>query len=351
MASGAPRAPARALGPPVCVGLVRSTPEDFQVDELLGFRPDGRGFHTLARVRKIDANTEWVARRLARIAGVPARDIGYCGLKDRRAVTTQWFSIPGGPIPDTEDLRADGIEILEQAPHGRKLRRGSHAGNHFRLQIRQIEGPIEDIESRLKVIGRAGVPNYFGEQRFGHGGRNLELARAMAAGQRMRRRERGFALSAARAAIFNRLLSLRVERRDWDRLKSGDLAILDGTGSWFHVERLDPDLKQRLERLDLHPSGPLWGEGEPATSGEILALESSVASELEDLVACVRSVRMRQDRRALRLPVRDLAWSSAGGGMTLSFRLPRGAFATAVLGELTGAAVPRAGQRPDFNST
>jgi len=348
-AAAVPSAP-RAHGSPACTGLIRSRPEDFAVEEILGFEPDGEGPHTLVHVRKIGANTDWAARRLARAAGISARDVGFCGLKDRCAVATQWFSLPGAPDLDRAALSADGLEILERFPHGRKLRRGAHAGNRFRLRVRECSGHAADIEARLRTIACRGVPNYFGEQRFGRDGSNLGLARAMASGRKLDRRKRGFALSAARSAIFNAVLARRVVRGDWDRLVPGDLAILDGTASWFPVDQVDAETVARLERLDLHPSGPLWGDGPPPVSGDPLRLELEIAAELQDLVACLGGMRLRQERRPLRLSVSELQWQVEDGELALGFRLPRGAFATTVLAELVGAPESPATQTPGLSS-
>ncbi len=327
---------ARAWGESVCRAVTRFRPDDFLVDEILGFEPDGEGPHTLILIRKTGANSDWVARRLARDARVAARDVGFSGLKDRHAVTTQWYSVPGSPDLDLAGLAADGIDVLQRAPHRRKLRRGSHRGNRFRLRLRELEGDPAAIERRLARIARSGVPNYFGEQRFGRGGANLALARALASGARLDRRRRGFALSAARSAIFNQVLSLRVAQRTWDQVCEGDLAMLDGTGSWFAVDGVDDELRARADRLDLHPTGPLWGRGDPPSFGGTLETERAVAESLPDLVECVVGAGMDHDRRALRLPVVDIEWDISDREMTVSFRLPRGAFATVVLRELAG---------------
>ncbi len=340
---------ARAWGEPACSAVTRFRPGDFVVEEVLGFEPDGDGLHTLLCIRKTGANTEWTARRLARAAGVAARDVGFCGMKDRHAVATQWFSLPGAPVLDPDRLAGAGIELLRRAAHGRKLRRGSHRGNRFRLRLRQLEGDLPDIERRLARIAHGGVPNYFGEQRFGRDGANLYLARALASGARLDRRKRAFALSAARSAIFNQVLSHRVEHGTWNRLCEGDLAILNGTGSRFLVDQVDEELQARTDRLDLHPSGPLWGDGDPPSAGDTLAMEQGVAGTCPELVRCLQGVRMGQDRRALRLPVGDIEWDISDQEMTLAFELPKGAFATAVLRELIGRKASV--QDPDPNNT
>lgn len=330
-----------AWGGPACHGVIRSRPADFVVEEVLGFEPDGEGDHTLLRIRKTDANTDWVARQLARRAGVPARDVGFCGLKDRHAVTTQWFSIPGRPRNELESLSAAGIEVLEQVPHRRKLRRGAHRGNRFRLVLRELEGDPDLIGERLARIATGGVPNYFGEQRFGRNGSNLGLARALAAGARLDRRRRSFALSAARSAIFNLVLSGRVEDGSWDQLSVGDLAMIDGTGSWFPVEAVDDDIRGRIACMALHPTGPLWGRGDPPSAGDVRALERSVAESCPELTSALDGANMDHDRRALRLAVRDLEWQLADDSLEIRFGLSRGGFATAVLRELM---VPLAGR-------
>jgi tRNA pseudouridine13 synthase len=324
----------RAHGAPVCIGRIRVRPEDFQVEEILGFEPDGSGAHTLVSVRKTGANTDWAARRLARSAGVSVRDVGFAGLKDRHAVTTQWFSIPGAPDLDLDGLGADGLEVIRRVPHGRKLRRGCHAGNRFRIRIRDGHGPEREIEGRLRVISARGVPNYFGPQRFGRHGGNLRLASALASGRKLNRRERGFALSAARSAIFNAVLAERIAKGEWDRLTAGDVAILDGSASWFPVDDVDSELRARLEAFDIHPSGPLWGKGSPPTTGPVREREEAVAGCLPDMADCLVSAGLKQERRALRLPVRGFRWRLGEGEMELEFCLPRGAFATTVLSEI-----------------
>lgn len=334
----------RALGEPDVEGCIRTEPSDFVVDEVLGFEPDGEGPHTLVQVRGTGVNSQWVARRLAKLAGVPARDVGFCGLKDRHAVTTQWFSVPGSWPGDSGSLTQAGIEVLRAEPHGRKLRRGSHKANGFRIVVRGVTGSRADVEHRLADIDSHGVPNYFGPQRFGRDGGNLELAQRLAAGRRLDRGRRGFALSAARAAIFNETLSRRVSAGTWSNFIPGDAAILEGSASWFPVDDADPGLQERLTGLDVHPSGPMWGDGEPPTRAEALALELGVAEALPELRLCIESARLRQERRSLRLIAADLDWEWSDDGLRLSFSLPRGAFATAVLAEIVRPVVhdPRA---------
>ncbi|MGE5155366.1 MAG: tRNA pseudouridine(13) synthase TruD [Bdellovibrio bacteriovorus] len=336
----------RAHGEPLARGLLRVEPQDFQVEELLGFEPDGAGEHRLLWVRKTDTNTEWVARRLAELAGVPASDVGFAGLKDRRAVTSQWFSVPRpkGGEPDWSRLAAEGIEVLEVQAHRRKLRRGSLRGNRFQVLVRDLgleaapspDSPVEAVDRRCTEIRCLGVPNYFGEQRFGHAGANLSKADALFRGalRRPTNHQRGLWLSAARSELFNRVLAHRVSRGDWARPLPGDCLNLDGSHSFFRADVIDSELIERCWRLDLHPTGPLWGRGEPATGAEVHSLELKTAETLPGWAEGLARFRLVQERRALRVPVRDLAWELSHAGLALTFSLPAGAYATAVLREL-----------------
>ena len=328
----------RAHGGPLGRGRLRDRPEDFQVSEILGFEPDGEGDHLLLWVRKTGANTEWVARRLAATAGVPVAAVGYAGLKDRWAITEQWFSMPRPRAlePDWGALVEQGIEVLAVHPHRRKLRRGALTGNRFRIRVRDCRLEMADLERRLEVLRARGVPNYFGEQRFGHADGNLHRAHELLTGaaQRVPRHQRGLWLSAARAQIFNELLAERVSRGDWDRLQAGDCPQLAGSHSFFLAEVVDEALGERAARLDLHPSGPLWGGGEPPTRLEPRALECGIAAGFAPWPARLAELGLEQERRSLRLTVEDLSGALDGGSLMLEFRLSSGAYATAVLREL-----------------
>jgi tRNA pseudouridine13 synthase len=327
--------PPRAFGAPLGRGRLRVAPEDFLVEEDLGFAPSGAGSHVLLKVRKRNANTDWVARELARAAGCRPHDVGYAGLKDRHAVTTQWFSVPlprGRALSDLAALRGADFEVLEAHAHAKKLPRGALAGNRFTIRIRDLQANDAQLAERLEAIRRDGVPNYFGPQRFGRGGANLrKIAREPEA---IPPRERTYVLSAARSLIFNAVLAERVTEGTWSQLESGDVANLDGRGSVFPVEAVDETLRERIERLDIHPTGPLWGGDEPMTAGRICALEERVAAEFEEPCALVIAAGMRQERRSLRLAVRDLDCVREGTDVVLRFWLTKGSFATTVLREV-----------------
>jgi tRNA pseudouridine13 synthase len=329
-----------AAGKPSVTGVMRATPEDFAVDEVLGFEPDGEGEHQLIHIRKRNTNTDWLAKQLARFAGVKPMDVSYAGLKDRNAVTTQWFSVglAGKPEPDWKQIENDEIQLLQVARHRRKLRRGALKGNRFRLHITQLSGDLTGLEECLQRVTRDGVPNYFGEQRFGFDHGNLRRADAMFRGEfRERdRHKRGLYLSAARSYLFNEVLSRRVAEGTWNLPLPGEALILAGSHSFFVADEIDTTILGRLEEWDIHPSGPLWGRGELASHAEARALEQEVLAVYSDWCSALEKEGLEQERRALRLPVQDLSWiiDEEQKVLTLSFMLDAGSYATTVLREL-----------------
>jgi tRNA pseudouridine13 synthase len=337
-------APPRARPGPRARATLRREPEDFLVEERLGFAPSGAGEHVLLRVRKRDANTAWVARELAALAGARPPDVGFAGLKDRRAVAMQWFSVPGRrrPAADWAGLRGEGFEVLEAYPHARKLPRGALAGNRFTLVLRDVTGGREALEAQFAVAASHGVPNYFGPQRFGLGLSNLEALAALPPGRAPSR----FVLSAARSLVFNAVLAERVRDGSWNRLRAGDRANLDGRNSVFAVPAVDGALEARLDGLDVHPTGPLWGSGPAGVEGEPALLEAEVAARHPAALGAIAAARAEAARRPLRLAVREFAleWIESGAACRVSFVLRSGGFATAVVRECIDAdGVPQEG--------
>jgi tRNA pseudouridine13 synthase len=333
----------RAHGPSVLAANMRTTPEDFLVEELPGFEPSGSGEHLLLTIEKRGMNTAFAARRIAEWAGVGEVAIGYAGLKDRNAVTRQRFSVhlPKRVAPDLATLETsddnERLRVLEHTWHARKLPRGALAGNRFVLVLRELAGEREAIESRLQSIAARGVPNYFGEQRFGRDGDNVANAMAMFAGRRVRREQRTLLLSAARSELFNRVLASRVQSASWDQALDGEVWLLDGSRSVFGPEPFNDELAQRLAAFDIHPSGPLWGKGELRSQGDAAAVEVAAMSgdDAAALRAGLEAEGLKHERRALRLKPSDLAWDWLDGDvLQLAFSLPPGTYATVVLAEL-----------------
>ena len=329
----------RAFTPAPARGRIKQHSDDFRVEEILGFEPDGEGPHAWLQIRKRGTNTQWLAGAIGRLVGVPRRDVGYAGLKDRAAVTTQWFSVPieGRPEPDWGELASVEVEVLEVTRHRRKLRRGVLKGNRFGIRVQGFDGDRDALMSRAAALVAGGAPNYFGEQRFGHDGGNITSAWAMLGeGRRIRDRHlRGLYLSAARAMLFNRVLAHRVRDGSWQRALPGEALMLDGSNSVFTVSEVDADIEARLARLDLHPTGPLWGSGDALAAGEALALEASVLAECAPWCDGLIAARLEHARRALRVPLASLEVAfEAPDRLLLSFALPAGAYATMAVREL-----------------
>ena len=329
----------QAFGAPVLAARIRSAPEDFRVEELDGFEASGDGEHLLLTIEKRGMNTAFLAGELARWAGVPEVAVGYAGLKDRHAVTVQRFSVqlPGREPPPLETLERDGLRVLTQARHRRKLPRGALAGNRFVLVLRGVQGERAAIEARLQAIAARGVPNAFGGQRFGHEGGNIAKALAMFAGKRVGREQRSMLLSAARSALFNQVLAARVADGSWDCGLDGEVWALEGSRSVFGPEPMTEQTGARLAAFDIHPSGPLWGRGALRSEGACQALELAAVADPVSLRLRdgLERAGLEQERRALRLRPRDLAWRWLDADvLELAFALPSGCYATSVLEQL-----------------
>ena len=318
-----------AYGPPLFAATIRTEPADFDVTEELGFELSGDGEHDYLYVEKTGTNTEWLARQLAGFADVPAKDVGYSGLKDRHAVTRQWFSVPRWNQPDWAAFEVDDVSILEVNRNARKLRRGAHRSNRFRIVMRGTLPDNAVLEQRLVSIRDSGVPNYYGPQRFGRGGGNVALADSWAAGKRLPRHKRSIAISSARSFMFNELLAARVDDKSWNKLVAGDVANLDGTGSVFDVEVVDDELRERCAGLDIHPTELLWGDG---------SAEEAAPPGHDNWLRALSKARVKPLRRSRRLRVIDLRWQFDDDALILIFGLTRGAFATSILREIAEVA-------------
>lgn len=333
-------------------GVLRFQPVDFQVEERLGFEPSGEGEHAFLWIEKTDLNTADVAVRLAKLAGVAKHQVGFSGLKDRHAVTRQWFSVhlPGRSHPDWQSMDSEQLSVLQVTRHKKKLRRGVHRDNHFVIRVRELQGDLQALGEVVGRIGAEGVPNYFGEQRFGLGGDNVNKARAWFRGQlRPGRNQRGFYLSAVRSQLFNQVLAHRVQAGNWNTALPGELCMLAGSHSLVSADAIDAQaLATRLREGDLHPTGPLWGRpGKLAPGADALALEQGLLTDTE-LLRGLEQQGVESARRALRVIPQALAWQvePADGepSLRVEFSLPSGCFATAVMRELLGYRIASTGE-------
>jgi len=326
-----------AHGAPEVSGLLRVQLEDFRVQELPTVKPGGEGTHLWLEIEKRNANTDWVAKQLSLSAGVPVRDVGFAGMKDRRAVTSQWFSVALQEASDSawQNWSWPDIRILQARLHTRKLKRGALGGNRFHIVVRDLEGGIEGLEHLLTRASASGVPNYFGPQRFGHGGRNVEQGiRWLEHGGRLPRNKRSIYLSAVRSFLFNQVLSRRVELGNWNRIIDGDVAMLDGSRSTFACRLPDLELEQRCDNFDIHPSGPLPGKSGVNPVGGSLRIEETMLKPHEKLIDSLQKAGLKSSRRSLRLRPENMEWMIEGGNLALEFDLPPGAYATSLLREL-----------------
>lgn len=307
---------------------------DFIVLEDLGYNFSGDGEFVVVKVRKTDANTLFVGEKLADFAGISARDMGYAGLKDRRAVTEQWFCLqmPGKPTPDFNQFHLDGVEILEVGRHNRKIRVGSLQGNYFELLLRDAR-PSNELNARLEHL-KQGFPNYFTEQRFGRDGHNLTQALRWARGeiQVKDRKKRSFYLSAARSEIFNLVVAQRLQAGQIEQVMPGDILQLAGSHSHFNA---GPDedfaaLQQRLNDGDLMLTAPLIGEPNIA-AGE---LENAIVAQHQEFAPLMQQQKMKAARRPMLCRPMHLQWAFEDAGLRLKFWLPAGSYATALVREL-----------------
>ena len=354
-----------AFGAAVLNARIRRTPEDFRVEEIDAFEPTGEGEHLLLTIEKRGLNTAAVAKQLAAWAGLPEMAIGYAGMKDRHAVTRQRFSVhlPRRVAPEMATLQADDpgsgprpyLRVLDATWHNRKLPRGALAGNRFALVLRDVRGERAAIDARLAQIAASGLPNWFGEQRFGREGGNIAAALSMFAGRRVRRDQRSILLSAARSELFNRVLAARVRDASWNQGLEGEVWMLSGSRSVFGPEPWSEDLAARLARFDIHPSGPLWGTGGLRSVGKCAERELAALDDDDAIIlrTGLEAAGLKQERRALRLVAEGLAWQwQDDSALRLAFSLPPGCYATALLQELghaTDDSLPqcRSSESPD----
>lgn len=355
------------MTPPIKQALYKAKPEDFVVNERLEVDFTGEGEHLWLHIKKSGINTAYLAKLLSEWANIPLRDVGYSGLKDRQALTTQWFSLrlPKKQKPDSDFAPVDikeheTVKIIAEHWHNKKLNRGTHNANQFVITLRDIEfakdqtlGDKSSVEQHLQTISKTGVPNYFGPQRFGFGGNNIRealnlfarpLKSTSSAKKKNKRKsavreQNSMELSAARSLIFNQILAARVQDGSWNTGLNGEVFNLNGSGSIFASEHMDETLQARLASGDIHPTAVMWGAGNNKVAGDAAELENTVVQQDALLAALATGLEQREvkaQRRALRLPVEDLSWQWADeqdGEQTLvlSFTLTTGSFATSVL--------------------
>ncbi|WP_133135787.1 tRNA pseudouridine(13) synthase TruD [Legionella rowbothamii] len=327
----------RVYGLPQSTAHLKCVPEDFQVNEFFDTPFSGQGEHILLRIEKSGLNTEEVVKSLASLIHKPVKMISYAGLKDRQALTTQWLSVhaPGEEIPGIEQLSAPGWRVLECTRHHKKLKPGFLTGNQFIIRLRDLTDEAAFLQ-RVEAIKKAGVPNYFGEQRFGHDAGNLSRAEEMLVqGRKVKDRFRkGMYCSAARSWIFNLILAHRVSERNWNTPLTGDVMQLSGSKSIFVIDEVQEELMQRIRDKDISPASPLPGKSKHKVQGEASALIDKIYADWQPWLAGLERVGLEEAWRANILHVEQFDCVIQDKVAELSFILPAGSYATAVLREL-----------------
>ncbi len=329
----------RASGESCASVIIRSQPADFYVEETLGFQLSEDGEHVYLLVEKTGQTTAVIAERVAKFAQVHPRSVGYAGLKDRNAVTRQWFSVqlPTIPESDWEKINTDDLTILDVSRHHKKLRKGALKHNFFKLILREVNGDRSKIESKLDWIRNHGVPNYFGPQRFGRDSDNINQAILWLNGRKKSpsRYLKGLYLSSMRSFLFNEILAWRVRNQRWNKGIAGDIVMLNGSNACFLATDLTDDLQQRFLQHDIHPAGILYGEGGLDCADEASAIEQKILNLYPELVVGLNEMRIKKSWRSMRLLVANLQWKwIEEKALAVSFSLPSGSYATSVLAEL-----------------
>lgn len=327
----------RVYGRPKSSACFKFTPEDFQVNEYFNGQFSGEGEHILLKIEKRGLTTEEVIKSLARLINKPAKLISYAGLKDRQALTTQWLSIhaPGEEINGVGSLEAPGWRVIEHTRHNKKLRPGFLTGNHFIMRLRDVSDEM-DLVSRLEQIKISGVPNYFGEQRFGREGNNLIKAEEMLVqGKKVNDRFlKGIYFSAARSWLYNLILAQRIEDNSWNQPLAGDVMQLAGSNSIFVIDEVDTAIQQRIASKDISPASPLPGKGKKMVKGQALELISAIYTHWLPWINGLERHGLEEAWRPNILHVDNLQYTIKDKVAELSFTLPAGSYATGVLREL-----------------
>jgi tRNA pseudouridine13 synthase len=316
---------------------IARAPEDFVVDEIPLYPPLGEGAHTFVRVEKRLRTTEEVARALARFAGVPVREVGYAGRKDRVAVTRQWLSVPGLAPERARDFAMEGARVLEAVRHGNRLRTGHLGGNRFELVVRDLTPEqAAGAPAALAALAQRGIPNRFGVQRFGRDGANAERGRRLLAGESPGRDRRAarFWLSALQAEVFNAWLEARP--LPIDAIEVGEIAFIHASGASFRVEDGAREAA-RAAAFEISASGPLFGTHLLQPAGAALARERAAlqACGIPEVLRAPRGIRLRGARRPVRVQPQEVhAERVAADAVRLRFTLPPGSYATVLVGAL-----------------
>jgi len=329
-------------GKALASGLIKSRPEDFQVDEELGFEPSGEGEHLFLQVEKSALSTPELVDRISRDYSIHPRHIGFSGLKDKNALTSQWLSLHlPGPQTIPEVAASDAYRVLRAQRNRSKLRRGSHKSNFFRVCIRKLQALPADSRSQLDAISNQGIANYFGAQRFGRDQDNVAQALKQLDRRGLKRARRSILLSSLRSYLFNQILSRRIALDHWAQPLDGDVFMLRGSHSIFS-QAMDASLSDRFDSMDISSTASLYGKGQNQLSGKALELEKQVFAEHGEITDCLDRQDVACQMRALRAAVEAFDYEFDQGEQTLrlELRLPAGSYLTSLLDHFVNVSEP-----------
>ncbi len=325
---------------PKAHGLIKVKAEDFIVIEHHNMTFTETGEHLWLKVKKVSCNTSWVATQLSSACKVPARQVGFAGLKDRHAITQQWFSVQLPKVQDIETIQSklpETIEIIEHHWHQSKLKRGQLTHNEFKILVRNIKGERQPIENNIQSILQSGAPNYFGPQRFGHQLGNIQQALDWFENKIKvnNRNKRSLLISSARSYIFNLIVASRIKQDSWNLPVEGDILQLDGSHSWFPTTAATPsEISSRLKQFDIHITAALWGEDKVQSTAACAHLENNIADQFPAFQNGFEKNRVKQTRRSMRTILQNLTHEWDGDTLALNFMLQPGAYATGVIREI-----------------
>lgn len=320
-------------------GVIKAEPKHFQVEEILPYAPCGEGEHLFIKLRRQGWNTADVGQALGKPFGLKTVDVGWGGRKDKNAVTIQTFSLllPMSTSIETvkSALKDLPFDLMDLKRHGNKLKTGHVAANRFRIILSQV-GPqaLASAEAIAEKLRRTGLPNFYGEQRFGIQLRNIDRSMGVLKKGKARGKKESFMVSVLQSALFNLWLTQRIEREAFDKVILGDLAKKTDTGGMFTIEDLQ-EAQQRFEARKIIYTGPIYGHKMKPAGGTAQALEIELLESLDLNLEIFKPLRAPGSRRAGIVHVDDLTIKKVMEGLEFTFTLPSGTYATTLLREFT----------------
>jgi len=334
-------------------GHIKSSPDDFEVEEIPAYPPSGTGDFLYLWLEKRGMGAEYFVRQIARRLDLPVGEIGTAGLKDRHAVTRQMVSVPVAAEERLGRLDGDGIRLLNASRHGNKLKPGHLHGNRFRILLRGVGAEAaERLPPLLARLRSDGLPNFYGPQRFGRDGETVRLGFSLLRQEKAAVPRSPFlrklALSAAQSALFNHYLARRLTDGLLRRVLLGDVLAKWPFGGMFVAEDLERE-QERFDRREVVSAGPIFGRKTFAAAGKAATREEATLQDAGLTVAAFHGFGklVQGTRRHNLIYLDDLAGAVEEEGVRLHFTLPAGSYATILVRELTKSELVNAAEEGD----